>query len=85
MDPRKGQTGERAWTLYIVTFSDGGEASTLDAAVAKFAQECCDTHAAIERVTEPGKRVGSFKLIELRRVDRGLDTPMPQREPGDEQ
>lgn len=65
IDVRDGETNGRKWKLYVVHFSDGKEGSTLDGTIALAAEKARDAKTPVDRTLEPGKREGSFKLVEL--------------------
>lgn len=65
VESRKGETNGRKWMLHIISFSDGKDASTLEGSIADFAEQCRLKQTPVSRSTEPGKREGSLKLIEL--------------------
>jgi hypothetical protein len=64
-DARNGETNGRKWKLYVITFSDGREGSTLDADIAAFAEQARLGKKPVVPTLEPGKREGTFKLAEL--------------------
>lgn len=66
--PRNGETNGRKWILYIVTFDDGREASTLEEGIAKAAVDAREAQSFVRPVLEPGKKEGAFKLAELQFV-----------------
>lgn len=51
--------------FYAVKFSDGREAATFHESVAKLATECCAEETPVDLTTEPGKKEGSLKIVEL--------------------
>lgn len=63
--PRQGKTNDKPWTLFIVAFTDGREASTLDENVSRVAMDARDNKTWVIPTTEPGKKEGQFKLVEL--------------------
>lgn len=69
VESRAGTTAAgRAWTVFVVTFSDGSRASTFDAKLALLAENCRDEHALVEAMTQPGKKEGTRNLVELIKV-----------------
>lgn len=63
--PRNGETNGKKWILYIVTFADGREASTLDEKLGKAALDAREMDRTVAPVLGPGKKEGSFQLLEL--------------------
>lgn len=68
IETRQGETNGKKWTLFVVHFSDGRQGSTLDAQVAVAAESCLQDQVAVEPSLEPGRRPGTFKLVEIART-----------------
>lgn len=71
VEKKSGESNGRAWTVYIVTLSDGRRASTFDETLATQAAKYASEQVAVEIVTEPGKKEGSLNLVEIQRTEVG--------------
>lgn len=69
VEKKSGESNGRAWTVYIVTMSDGRRASTFDETLATQAAKYASEQVAVEIVTEPGKKEGSLNLVEIQRTE----------------
>lgn len=66
--PFNGETDGKRWILFVVTFEDGREASTLDETLANAASKAKDDGIAVEPTLGAGKKPGKFQLLELAKV-----------------
>lgn len=71
VEKKSGESNGRAWTVYIVTLSDGRRASTFDETLATQAAKYASEQVAVEIVTEPGRKEGSLNLVEIQRTEVG--------------
>ena len=71
VEKKSGETNGKAWTVYIVTFSDGRHASTFDEKMATLAAKFASEQVAVEITTEPGRKEGSLNLTEIQRTEAG--------------
>lgn len=69
VEKKSGESNGRAWTVYIVTLSDGRRASTFDETLATQAAKYASEQVAVEIVTEPGRKEGSLNLTEIQRAE----------------
>ncbi len=76
VEEKKGSSQKGAWTLWLVSFSDGRKAATFQVSIAALAQQMLADKSAADPVIEPGTKDGTFKLTELRRA-RDLKTEPP--------
>ncbi len=65
----KSSTTGKDWTLYIVKFSDGREASTFDGPISITAKAAMASHVAVIPTLQPsGKGQGKWNLVNLLRA-----------------
>jgi phage recombination protein Bet len=75
---KNGKTNGRDWKLYLIKFSDGREGGTLEPDIAELAERSRKEKLAVMPTIEPGKRAGTFKLLELAIA---ADKPMAAEKP----
>lgn len=71
VEEKSGTINGKTATYYAVTLSDGRTARTGNAELAMLAERCRDDAASVEAHLEPGKREGTWNLIELVRLTTG--------------
>lgn len=71
--PKNGETNGRKWVLFVVKFSNGKEATTLDEKVANVATKFREEGCAVEAAFEPGRKEGTYNLVELARAQGAGD------------
>lgn len=69
IEAKDGETNGRKWKLYLVHFSDGRSAGTLDDNVAAYAEKARQEKRPVVPVLEPGRKAGSLKLSEFQEPD----------------
>lgn len=65
---KPGETNGKPWMLYIVKFSDGREASTFDGPLSISAKAAMASKAPVIPTLMPGKKAGSWNLMNLVRA-----------------